>query len=217
MGSCVTGRRVPEVLTVQKSIEPPRKTKTDLAELLNLKTSTLSEEERTTLIALLDEFQDVYSRGANDLGKTSKVSRFSPALRWGLPFVPRSRSSRPLLCPSASHQTPPLSKETRRAMPSASVAVARSHPSASGWSSLIVPAVRIYSSHALGHRAAPHSWPRIRLETTFPYLATVQAFGANSTPGRRLCIRPNSAPEASQSINARKSDRLNSSAPCDSE
>ena len=42
-------------------------------ELFNLETSTLSEEERTTLIALLDEFQDVYSRGANDLGKTSKV------------------------------------------------------------------------------------------------------------------------------------------------
>ena len=31
-----------------------------------------------------------------------------------------------------------------------------------------------------------------------------------------ICIRPNSAQEASQSINARKSDWLNSSAPCDS-
>ena len=83
--------------------------------------------------------------------------------------MPRSRSSRPLFCPSASHQTPPLPKETRRALPSASVAVARSHPSAPGWSSLIVPAVRIYSSHALGHRATPHSWPRLRLETPLPY------------------------------------------------
>ena len=93
----------------------------------------------------------------------------SPAPRWGLSFVPRSRSSRPLLCPSASHQTPPLPMETRRALPCASVAVARSHPSASGWSSLIVPAVRIYSSHALGHRATRHSWPRLRLETPLPY------------------------------------------------
>ena len=57
----------------------------------------------------------------------------------------------------------------QRALPSASVAVARSHPSASGCSSLIVPAVRIYSSHALGHRATPHSWPRLRLETPLPY------------------------------------------------
>ena len=63
----------PEVLTVQKSSELPRKTKTELAGLFNLETSTLSEEETTTLMALLDEFQDVYSRGANDLGKTSKV------------------------------------------------------------------------------------------------------------------------------------------------
>ena len=97
------------------------------------------------------------------------ISRFSPAPRWGLPFVPRSRSSRPLLCPSASHQTPPLPKEIRRALPSVSVAVARLHPSVSGWSSLIVPAVRICRSHALGHRATPHSWPRLRLETPLPY------------------------------------------------
>ena len=34
------------------------------------------------------------------------------------------------------------------------------------------------------------------------YLATVQAFWANSMPGHRLCIRPNSAPDASQIINS---------------
>ena len=140
------------------------------------------------------------------------LSRNPPAPRWGLLFVPRSRSSRPLLCPSASHQTPPLPKETRRALPSASVAVARSHPSASGWSSLIVPAVRIYSSHALGHRPHLIRGPDFAWRPPSPtargfgggYLATVQAFWANSTPGPRLFVRPPSAPEASQSIKWRQ-------------
>ena len=40
------------------------------------------------------------------------------------------------------------------------------------------------------------------------YLATVQAFWANSTPGPRLCIMPNSAPDASQSINTHITRRL---------
>ena len=96
------------------------------------------------------------------------LSRFSPPPRWGLPFVPRSRSFRPLLSPSASHWRRPFRGKLGgrcRVPPS------RSHarPSASDWSSLIVPAVRIYSSHALGHRATPLSWPRFRLETPLPY------------------------------------------------
>ena len=129
------------------------------------------------------------------------VSRFSPAPRWGLPFVLLSRSSRPLLCSSALLQAPPLPKETRRVPPNASVAVACSHPSASGWSSLIVPAVRIYS-----HRVTPHSWPRLHLETPSitarrfavwrRLLSNRQASWVNST-GPLLCIRPNTAPEAS--------------------
>ena len=100
--------------------------------------------------------------------RTIPLSIFStaalgPSVCASFPFIP----SPPLSVCLAL--TPPLPKETRRALPGASVAVARSQPSASDWSSLIVPAVRIYSSHALGHRATPHSWPRFRLETPLPY------------------------------------------------
>ena len=64
----------PAVMTVRKSpASLPKKTKEELATMFNLETSKMSQQETKKLLGLLDEFQDVYSRGPDDLGRTSKV------------------------------------------------------------------------------------------------------------------------------------------------
>ena len=67
-----TGRRVPGG-TDGTNIQRIKKDEGRVGGVVQTGDVTPSDEETTTLLALLDEFQDVYSRGADDLGKTSKV------------------------------------------------------------------------------------------------------------------------------------------------
>ena len=123
------------------------------------------------------------------------LSRFSPAPRWGLPFVPRSRSSRPLCL--ASDAAPSEGNSA-----GAAECLRRSR-------TLAPVRFRLLFAHRSRGSHLQQSRPRLPGHTSFVaqtslgdgYLATVQAFWANLTPGPRLCIRPNSAPDASQSIN----------------
>jgi len=72
LAECATtldGKNPAAVMAVRKSKE----TKQDLTALFNLQESKLSSAERTKLLSLLGEFNDVYSQGPDDLGRTNNV------------------------------------------------------------------------------------------------------------------------------------------------